>query len=294
MGHTRWATHGGPTDAQRPPARRLHRPGRGDPQRDHRELRRSCGSTSRRAATSCTARPTPRSSPTCSRRSSARAPATSPRRCAPCAASSTARSRSSCRARRRTRTVVAARRNSPLVVGLGDGENFLGQRRRRVHRPHPRGAGARPGPGRRAARPTGSPSPTSTASPAHGRPFHVDWDVAAAEKGGYQYFMLKEIAEQPQAARRHACSAGSSTTGQIQLDEMRLDPQELRDVDKIVHRRLRHRVPRRADREVRDRALDPAARARSSWRASSATATRCSTATRSSSRSRSPARRWTR
>ena len=46
---------------------------------------------------------------------------------------------------------------------------------------------------------TASRSPTSTATPARSREYHVDWDVSAAEKGGYDYFMLKEIAEQPQA-----------------------------------------------------------------------------------------------
>ncbi len=33
----------------------------------------------------------------------------------------------------------------------------------------------------------------------HARPFYIDWDLSAAEKGGYDYFMLKEIAEQPSA-----------------------------------------------------------------------------------------------
>ena len=36
-------------------------------------------------------------------------------------------------------------------------------------------------------------------SPAEGKRYHVDWDLSAAEKGGYDYFMLKEIDEQPQA-----------------------------------------------------------------------------------------------
>ena len=63
------------------------------------------------------------------------------------------------------------------------------------------------------------------------RVFHVDWDISAAEKGGYEYFMLKEIAEQP-AAVRTPCSA-TSIDGRIVLDEQRLSDQELRDVDKV-------------------------------------------------------------
>ena len=43
-------------------------------------------------------------------------------------------------------------------------------------------------------------SPTSTAiEDVPTRRFHIDWDLSAAEKGGYEYFMLKEIAEQPAA-----------------------------------------------------------------------------------------------
>ncbi len=66
-----------------------------------------------------------------------------------------------------------------------------------------------------------------------GRHYHVDWDVSAAEKGGYDYFMLKEIAEQPDAVA--ATLLGRLTPdGALMLDEMRLDETLLRDVDKIV------------------------------------------------------------
>jgi glucosamine--fructose-6-phosphate aminotransferase (isomerizing) len=66
-----------------------------------------------------------------------------------------------------------------------------------------------------------------------GRHYHVDWDLSAAEKGGYDYFMLKEIAEQPEAVA--ATLLGRLThDGALMLDEMRLDEALLRDVDKIV------------------------------------------------------------
>ncbi len=55
-----------------------------------------------------------------------------------------------------------------------------------------------------------------------GRHYHVDWDLSAAEKGGYDYFMLKEIAEQPDAVA--ATLLGRLThDGALMLDEMRLD-----------------------------------------------------------------------
>ena len=59
----------------------------------------------------------------------------------------------------------------------------------------------------------------------------MNWDLSAAEKGGHDYFMLKEIEEQPEALantlRGHFCA------GRIVLDEQRLSDQDLRDVDKV-------------------------------------------------------------
>ena len=63
------------------------------------------------------------------------------------------------------------------------------------------------------------------------REFHVDWDLSAAEKGGYEYFMLKEIAEQPAAVANTLL--GHFVDGRIVLDEQRLSDQELREIDKV-------------------------------------------------------------
>jgi glutamine---fructose-6-phosphate transaminase (isomerizing) len=67
--------------------------------------------------------------------------------------------------------------------------------------------------------------------PAKAKPFRVSWDLSAAEKGGHDYFMLKEIEEQPAAIadtlRAHFDS------GRVVLDEQRLIDQDLRDVDKV-------------------------------------------------------------
>ena len=65
-----------------------------------------------------------------------------------------------------------------------------------------------------------------------GRDYHVDWDLAAAEKGGYPWFMLKEIEEQPQAVA-DTLRGRMGEHGEILLDEVRLTDQDLRDVDKI-------------------------------------------------------------
>ena len=63
-------------------------------------------------------------------------------------------------------------------------------------------------------------------------PFEVDWDVARAQKGGFDDFMLKEIHEQP-AAIRDTLVGRVDDAGLIALDEVHLDPDVLREVDKV-------------------------------------------------------------
>ena len=65
------------------------------------------------------------------------------------------------------------------------------------------------------------------------REYDVDWDASAAEKGGYDYFMLKEIHEQPKAVADTLLGRIDRRRALV-LDEMRLSDEELRDVDKIV------------------------------------------------------------
>ncbi|MDT4971361.1 MAG: hypothetical protein QOG22_1504, partial [Pseudonocardiales bacterium] len=126
--------------------------------------------------------------------------------------------------------VVAARRNSPLVLGVGDGETFLGSDVAAFIE-HTRDAVELGQDQIVEIRRDGYTITCFDGTPAEGRPFHIDWDLAAAEKGGYDYFMLKEIQEQPTAVRDTLF--GHLVNGQIMLDEQRLDRQDLRDVDKV-------------------------------------------------------------
>ncbi|MGA8248709.1 MAG: glutamine--fructose-6-phosphate transaminase (isomerizing) [Nocardioides sp.] len=128
--------------------------------------------------------------------------------------------------------VVAARRNSPLVVGIGEGENFIGS-----------DVAAFIEHTREAMELGQDQIVTITrddvsvigfdGTPAEGRRYHVDWDLSAAEKDGYDWFMRKEIFEQPRAIA-DALLGRHDAEGRLQLDEVRISDDELREVDKII------------------------------------------------------------
>ena len=133
---------------------------------------------------------------------------------------------------RRPDLVVGARRNSPLVVGLGDGENFLASDVA-AFVDHTRNALELGQDQIVTLTPHGVSVMGFDGGEADVRPFTVDWDASAAEKGGYDLFMLKEIAEQPKAVA-DALRGRIDKGGALQLDEMSLDPSVLRGINKVV------------------------------------------------------------
>jgi glucosamine--fructose-6-phosphate aminotransferase (isomerizing) len=65
-------------------------------------------------------------------------------------------------------------------------------------------------------------------------PQHVAWDPVMAEKAGYPHFMLKEIYEQPLAVRETVLGRLSAETGQVYLEEMKLDADTLRSINRVI------------------------------------------------------------
>ncbi len=128
--------------------------------------------------------------------------------------------------------VVAARRNSPLVVGLGEGENFLGS-----------DVAAFVDATKEALEIGQDQIVTVTADSVRvltfdGTPvtdakrYTIEWDATAAQKGGYPSFMAKEIHEQASAVADTL--RGRLENGRLHLDEMKIDESVLRSIDKIV------------------------------------------------------------
>lgn len=128
--------------------------------------------------------------------------------------------------------IVAARWNSPLVIGVGENENFLSSDVAGFIEFT-----------RDAVEMDNGQIVTLTAdgyevcdfegNPAEAKPFTVEWDVTAAEKGGFSSFMEKEIHDQPSAVR-DTLYGRFDEQGKLILDELRIDESVLRSINKII------------------------------------------------------------
>jgi glucosamine--fructose-6-phosphate aminotransferase (isomerizing) len=126
--------------------------------------------------------------------------------------------------------IVAARRSSPLVVGIGEQEMFLASDVSAFIE-HTRDAVELGQDQVVTITRSGYDVTDFYGEPAPTKHFQVNWDLSVAEKGGHDYFMLKEIEEQPEALANTL--RGHFVDGRIVLDEQRMADQDLRDVDKV-------------------------------------------------------------
>ncbi|MFC4628889.1 glutamine--fructose-6-phosphate transaminase (isomerizing) [Promicromonospora alba] len=129
-------------------------------------------------------------------------------------------------------TVVGARHDSPLVVGLGEGENFLGSDVA-AFIAHTKEALELGQDQVVTITPTSVVVTDFDGKPADAKRFTVDWDAAAAEKGGFDSFMDKEIHDQPQAVA-DTLLGRTDASGALVLDDLRIDESVLRAVNKII------------------------------------------------------------
>ncbi len=132
-----------------------------------------------------------------------------------------------------TNALYAVRNECPLVIGVGDGESFLasdipailGRTRRMIYLDDGEIA---------VLRPERIECMDFSGTPLHKKIIEVDLNPVAAEKGGFKHFMLKEIFEQSRAVTDTFRGRVSEETGEVFLDELRLSDDEVRRIEKIV------------------------------------------------------------
>ena len=126
--------------------------------------------------------------------------------------------------------IIAARKDAPLLLGCGRGENFLASDVTALLR-HTRDVVYMDDGELAVITAEGIRIYDERRRPIDKEHRHIDWDVDAAEKGGYDHFMLKEIYEQPAAVRR--AITGRIRDGRVVLSDLTMTDREIRDIGRI-------------------------------------------------------------
>ena len=127
-------------------------------------------------------------------------------------------------------TIIAARRSTPLIVGVGDGEMFLGSDVAAFIE-YTKDAVELASDSVVVITKDSYEVLNFDGSPSEGKPFTIDWDLEAAEKGGFDSFMMKEIYEQPAAVRDTL--AGHWDGERVVLDENTISERDLKSFDQV-------------------------------------------------------------
>jgi glutamine---fructose-6-phosphate transaminase (isomerizing) len=128
-------------------------------------------------------------------------------------------------------TVIAARKDSPLIIGVGKGENLVASDIPAVLR-HTREVLVLEDGDVATVTPEGVLVVDCGGGARTPEMMHVDWDISAAEKGGYEDFMLKEIHEQPKAVTE-TLRGRMGADGRIQLSELDMTDDEIRAIRRV-------------------------------------------------------------
>ncbi len=128
--------------------------------------------------------------------------------------------------------LICAKQDNPLIVGLGKGENFIASDIPAIIN-HTRQTYILNDGELALVRKDGVQILNRRGEVVNKKIFHVTWNAEAAEKGGYEHFMLKEINEQPKAVRDTMSKRIAKDGGSIVLDELNWDKAFLDGIDKI-------------------------------------------------------------
>ena len=127
-------------------------------------------------------------------------------------------------------TLLAVRKDSPMIIGLGEHENYIASDIPAVL-DHTRNYYLLNDNEIAIIKADSVELVDLDRNPVHHDVYTVDYDISAAEKGGYDYFMMKEIKEQPNALR--TCIGSRIQNGEIQLDKIRLTEEQIRNMGRI-------------------------------------------------------------
>lgn len=126
--------------------------------------------------------------------------------------------------------LIAARKDAPLLLGYGDGENFIASDVTALLR-HTRDIVYMDDGELAIVTCGGIRIYDERRRPIEKEHHHIDWDVDAAEKGGYDHFMLKEIYEQPDAIAR--AITGRIRDGRVVLSDLTMTDREIRELGRV-------------------------------------------------------------